>query len=498
MPTGDLTVQLTGTNATSFQLSATSISSISVSGTGNFTVSPIAGLPVGTYTATVEVSGGNGISEEFYVSFTVTKKDIAVNGGTIATETYDGTDAVTVTGVTFDGIETGDLFVLNTDYSVTSAAFTDVNAGSGRTVRMTVTLKNTTTANNYNLTNGTNYDLTGQSIGKANITVSGGTVASKTYDGTTAATITGLTFGGLAGGESLDINTDYTVSAAFTDPNAGSNKTVRIAVTLLNTPKTGNYNLNVTNFDLTGQSIEKAVPDLEALGVTADLSRAPVRITVPDDVAGLGVITVKYGGSTAIPGSPGTYEVTIDIAEGTNYAAATGIVIGDYIVFPPPSIPRAVIIPQIPGATTDPPAGTYYVDSGEDFVFTLTPDPANSLLTLFVTAGRLFDENGGGVTWTANGDGSYTVRIRQIRENISVSVSFSTGNSVIDGGTQVWAHAGTLYIAAPRDGEARIYTLSGVLMKIIPFAAGETVRTQLPDGFYIVVSGRERYKVMVF
>jgi hypothetical protein len=167
------------------------------------------------------------------------------------------------------------------------------------------------------------------------------------------------------------------------------------------------------------------------------------------------------------------------------------------IVFIPPSIRREVTLPHIPGATTDPPAGTYYIDSGEDFIFTVYPDPANSLLTLFVTAGRIFDENGGGVTWTANGDGSYTVRIRQIRENITVSVSFSTGNSAIDGGTQVWSHADALYIASPRDGEARIYSLSGVLMKIIPFAAGETVRTQLPGGFYIVVSGRERYKVMV-
>jgi len=69
--TGALTVALSGTNDSSFTLSTTSIGSIAAGGTDTFTVSPETGLSLGTYTATVTVSGGNGITANFSVSFTV-------------------------------------------------------------------------------------------------------------------------------------------------------------------------------------------------------------------------------------------------------------------------------------------------------------------------------------------------------------------------------------------------------------------------------------------
>jgi len=69
--TGDLTVALSGTGAAGFTLSTTTITSIAVDGTANFTVQPKVGLAVGVYTATVTVSGGHGISESFEVTFEV-------------------------------------------------------------------------------------------------------------------------------------------------------------------------------------------------------------------------------------------------------------------------------------------------------------------------------------------------------------------------------------------------------------------------------------------
>jgi hypothetical protein len=83
-PTGDLTVALSGTNSGSFTLNKTTITTISVSGTDSFTVVPNTGLGAGTYTATVTVSGGNGITADFDVSFTVNPQHIS---------------AVTVTGL---------------------------------------------------------------------------------------------------------------------------------------------------------------------------------------------------------------------------------------------------------------------------------------------------------------------------------------------------------------------------------------------------------------
>jgi hypothetical protein len=69
--TGDLTVGLNGTDSDSFTLSKTSIGSIAVSGADTFTVRPNTGLASTIHTATVTVSGDNGIESSFDVSFTV-------------------------------------------------------------------------------------------------------------------------------------------------------------------------------------------------------------------------------------------------------------------------------------------------------------------------------------------------------------------------------------------------------------------------------------------
>gem|GEM_PF-1174108 len=69
--TGTLTLSLSGTNAASFTLSRTSLTSIAVGGSSTFTVVPRTGLAAGSYEALVTVRGANGISESFTVSFTV-------------------------------------------------------------------------------------------------------------------------------------------------------------------------------------------------------------------------------------------------------------------------------------------------------------------------------------------------------------------------------------------------------------------------------------------
>jgi formylglycine-generating enzyme required for sulfatase activity len=69
--TGALTAALSGTNSGSFTLSTTSINNIVAGGTDTFTVVPNTGLALGTYTDTVTISGSNGITASFSVSFTV-------------------------------------------------------------------------------------------------------------------------------------------------------------------------------------------------------------------------------------------------------------------------------------------------------------------------------------------------------------------------------------------------------------------------------------------
>jgi len=70
--TGALTIGLTGADPACFTLSKPSITNIAVDGEDTFTIAPVGDLAVKTYAAIVTVSGGNGISQTFNVSFTVT------------------------------------------------------------------------------------------------------------------------------------------------------------------------------------------------------------------------------------------------------------------------------------------------------------------------------------------------------------------------------------------------------------------------------------------
>ncbi|MDD4402344.1 MAG: S-layer homology domain-containing protein [Desulfitobacteriaceae bacterium] len=118
--TGDLTAALSGANADSYTLSAAVIDSIDVAGTDSFTVVPITGLAVGTYTATVTVSGGNGISDSFDVSFTVSRRSRGGGGGSnnstdssFSSHTDNSLSSLThsATGIRAEGNLSGDIEV---------------------------------------------------------------------------------------------------------------------------------------------------------------------------------------------------------------------------------------------------------------------------------------------------------------------------------------------------------------------------------------------------
>jgi len=70
VPTGLLTLALSGTNADSFELSIISIADIAVDGSAIFAIRPITGLGVGVYSAIVTIMGEE-ILESFTVSFIV-------------------------------------------------------------------------------------------------------------------------------------------------------------------------------------------------------------------------------------------------------------------------------------------------------------------------------------------------------------------------------------------------------------------------------------------
>ena len=90
--TGALTIALDGTHASSFKLSKDNISDIAAGGNATFTVQPKTGLPAGTYTATVKVSGTGLTEKSFDVKFTVKDGTISLIGDVNGDGTIDATD----------------------------------------------------------------------------------------------------------------------------------------------------------------------------------------------------------------------------------------------------------------------------------------------------------------------------------------------------------------------------------------------------------------------
>ena len=93
-------------------------------------------------------------------------------------------------------------------------------------------------------------------IGQKPLTITGVTVASKLYDGTTNADITSVTFDNVT----LNRDTDYNVTASFDYASVGNGKNVTATVTLIG-PAAKNYALEQSSFTTTASITKAAAPD---------------------------------------------------------------------------------------------------------------------------------------------------------------------------------------------------------------------------------------------
>ena len=169
-------------------------------------------------------------------------------------------------------------------------------------------------------------------IGKKPLTITGVTAASKPYDGTTNADISGVTFDNV----NLNRGTDYTVTANFDDAGVGDDKNVTATVTLMEqTAK--NYALEQSSISTTGSITAKEVnvtitPNGGTYGsvvaATAELPGAVEGDNVP--------VTLTYTGndynSTTVPVNAGSYTVTASIAN-KNYTL-TGNTTAAFVIAP--------------------------------------------------------------------------------------------------------------------------------------------------------------------
>lgn len=262
-------------------------------------VTTIFGYPV-TYTVTV--SGVPDAPEQYTV--TVDAGDGASGGGT-----YEQGNEVTVSAGTKDGY----IFQSWTAEGIT------LEEDTQSTVSFIMP------ANDVTLTANFKQDNT--------ISITDATLAPKTYDGTTVATVESVTFSG--GNPIKDI--DYTATALFDDADAGTGKTATVTVTLLNNnytfaggETTASYTLNNQIIDKATYSGETAVSGFIRAHTSAEveLPQLPDGATFGEpvySVAGDIIVRAEVTGNTlSYEGGSGIvkdaeYTVTVPVNGGRNY-----------------------------------------------------------------------------------------------------------------------------------------------------------------------------------
>jgi hypothetical protein len=191
------------------------------------------------------------------LSADITAKNLTLANFAVADKAYDGNSAATISNWgTLSGVVSGDH--ISTVTTNVTAAFNNKHAGAGKAVSLSGSIAlSGTDAGNYRLTQPAG--LTASIIPK-NLTLSGITVANKTYNGNTSATVSYWgSLSGIVAGETVNINTSG-VSALFSNKNAGNNKPVVLSGSIsLSGTNVGNYTLAQQPAGLTASIIPKTL-----------------------------------------------------------------------------------------------------------------------------------------------------------------------------------------------------------------------------------------------
>jgi uncharacterized repeat protein (TIGR02543 family) len=304
--TGTLTVGRSGANAGSFTVSAAGLSSIAVSGTGSFTVVPVTGLGTGTYTATITVSGANGISSSFEVSFTV-----YAPGAPVYTVTFDASGGMPAISTAQTGYDDNTVTLPGnpgrTGYTF-SGWYTEANGGGAA---FTATTPVTADATVYAKWLSANANLASLSVdaGWLDQTFSPSTTS---YTMTVPYTTTSVTVSATEG--------DFgKASVAFPDGNPVSlnpgPNTIRVRVTAEDGSATRTYTITVTRTPLSANA------NLSSLGVSAgtlnpafSAAATVYTVLVPDGTSSITVTAAvaDTGKAALAPSSP--HMVSLDAA----------------------------------------------------------------------------------------------------------------------------------------------------------------------------------------
>ena len=301
----DVTLSKSTTPYTGSSQSVT-VSSVGTLILGEYTVGgTTSGTQAGTYTVTVTGHGNyKGTADK---TWEIKKATLTITGATVVAKTYDGTDGATVSSVAFSGLASSDTLTRGTDYDV-SGVFNSANVSSANKVTVTVTLKDTATAKNYELASAT-YDVTGQSIAQA--TTPAAPTGLTGVKGNALSTVTlrdGWTW--VNGSTVMNTVGSQTFKANYNDAagNYASATNVDVAVNVMNKTDVGgkiSFNDGTLVYTGAGQRYETA----SISGITAGTG---VTWTY-GYTAGTGTL------DSGLPKTVGTYTVTVTYEDSLNY-----------------------------------------------------------------------------------------------------------------------------------------------------------------------------------
>ncbi|WP_302799744.1 leucine-rich repeat domain-containing protein [Parabacteroides goldsteinii] len=143
-----------------------------------------------------------------------------------------------------------------------------------------------------------------------------------------------------------------------------------------------------------------------------------------------------------------------------------------------------VTLPSVEGATTDPVAGSYDVESSDNFRFYLTLDADYNQSVPVVTTSR------GETITPRTSDGAYIVKY--VHSDLVISIGGivknppPVANAEIQSGTRIFTRDGTLFITTDLPAHAQVFALTGQLIRSLSLSADTTRVDALATGVYIV------------
>lgn len=143
-----------------------------------------------------------------------------------------------------------------------------------------------------------------------------------------------------------------------------------------------------------------------------------------------------------------------------------------------------VTLPSVEGATTDPVAGSYDVESSDNFRFYLTLDADYNQSVPVVTTDR------GETITPRTSDGAYIVKY--VHSDLVISIGGivknppPVANAEIQSGTRIFTRDGSLFITTDRPMQVQVIALTGQLIRSLDLPVGTTRVDALATGVYIV------------